>query len=350
MIAVEGNLARRKVMLETTREPQPAGDAALRTLDHIVDGKKAWVRADLRRDDWFFKVPAECLAELKAILPELRQQLKPVERIDPGCYELPQCRAFMQRVQAALDEGVRFAVVDRLPMDELSDDEAQALYWILSSFLARPVQQKLTGTMIYQVHDTGQKAAPGSGVRPDQTNMDQYFHNDNSYNTTPPEYVALLCVRPAKSGGISHVISFYTISNELLRAHRHVVPRLYREFWFDRQKENAPDEPEVMAAPMFVYDGRLRARLGLFQIRGGYTLKNETMDPEAITAIETLRKIFADEALTFDFVMERGQMQFVNNRELCHKRTQFEDFDDPQDRRLLMRLWLRNAGSMRYQG
>ena len=337
-------------MIETTQQPKPAKDAAQRTLDHTVDGKKAWVRADIQRDDWFFQLPPECLAELKAILPALRGKLRPVEQIDSDRCALPLCRAFMQRVQAALDDGVRFAVVDRLPLDEISDDEAYALYWILSSMLARPVQQKLTGTMIYQVHDTGLQAAPGSGVRPDQTNMDQYFHNDNSYNTTPPEYVALLCVRPAKSGGISHVISFYTVNNELLRAHRHVIPRLYQPFWYDRQKENAPDEPAVMSAPMFSYDGRLRARLGLFQIKGGYTLKNEAMDPEAVTAIETLRNIFANEALTFDFVMERGQMQFVNNRELCHKRTHFEDFDDPHDRRLLMRLWLRNAGSVRYQG
>ena len=336
-------------MLETTRESKQA-DAALRTLDHIVDGKKAWVRADIRRDDWFFKLPAECLAELHAILPELRGQLQPVEQIDPGRYALPACRAFMRRVQAALDDGVRFAVVDRLPLDELSDDEAYALYWMLSSLIARPVQQKLTGTMIYEVHDTGKKAAPGSGVRPDQTNMDQYFHNDNSYNTTPPEYVALLCVRPAKSGGISHVISFYTINNELLRAHKQVIPRLYQQFWFDRQKENAPGEPAVMSAPMFSYDGRLRARLGLFQIKGGYTLQNEPLDREAGEALDTLRKVFTNEALTFDFVMERGQMQFVNNRELCHRRTQFEDFDDPKERRLLMRLWLRNAGSVKYPG
>ena len=337
-------------MMETTSQSNQTDAAEQRTLDHIVDGKKAWVRADIRRDDWFFKLPSDCLLELKAVLPELRGKLKPVESIDAGRYALTACRTVMRRVQAALDDGVRFAVVDRLPLEELSDDEAYALYWILSSLLARPVEQKLTGTMIYPVHDTGKKAGPGLGVRPDQTNMDQYFHNDNSYNTTPPEYVALLCVRPAKSGGISHVISFYTVNNELLRAHRHVIPRLYQPFWFDRQKENAPGEPEVMLAPMFSYDGRLRARLGLFQIKGGYTLQHEPLDPAAEEAIDTLRKVFADDALTFDFEMERGQMQFVNNRELCHKRTEFEDFDAPEDRRLLMRLWLRNAGSVRYPG
>lgn len=220
----------------------------------------------------------------------------------------------------------------------------------MSSLLARPVQQKLTGTLVYEVHDTGKKATPGSGVRPDQTNMDQFFHNDNSYNTTQPEYVGLLCVRPAKSGGISQVISFYTVHNELLRAHKEVVPRLYQPFWFDRQKEYLDGEPEVMSAPMFSYDGRLRARLGLFQAKNGYTLMNEPMDQEAVTAIDTLKSIFAADSLTFDFVMERGQIQYVNNLELCHRRTIFEDYDDAKKKRLLLRLWLRNAGQVRYQG
>ena len=326
----------------------PAGTS--QRLEHTVSGKKAWVRADIRRDDWFFELDSQCLDELRAIVPQLRSDARPVHEIDASPFALPACRALMKRVQSALDDGVRFAVVDRLPMDELTDDEAQSLYWILSSFVARPVEQKLTGTMIYKVHDTGRKAAPGSGVRPDQTNMDQYFHNDNSYNTTPPEYVALLCVRPAKSGGISHVISFYTVNNALLRSHARAIPRLYLPFWFDRQKENRPGESDVMSAPMFSYDGRLRARLGLFQIRSGYTLRNEPLDAEAVEAMDALKQVFADESLSFDFVMERGQMQFVNNRELCHKRTQFEDFDDPAQKRLLMRLWLRNAGSVAYSG
>ena len=319
-------------------------------LDQIVTGKAAWVRADIQREDWFFKLPPACLAELLALLPQLGVCLDPVEPIDASRHALPACRAFMRRVQAALADGVRFAVVDRLPLDDIEPGEAQALYWILSSMLARPVHQKLAGTMIYPVHDTGRKATAGSGVRPDQTNMDQYFHNDNSYNTTPPEYVALLCVRPAKTGGVSHVISFYTVNNALLRTRPQAIPRLYQPFWYDRQKEYAPDELDVMSAPLFSYDGRLRARLGLFQIEGGSAMRREPLDAAALDAMAALRGVFADQSLTFDFVLERGQIQFANNRELGHRRTQFEDFAELQNKRLLLRLWLRDAGSVHYAG
>jgi len=323
----------------------------MQTIDHVVAGKKAWRRADIKPDDWFFPLTPDCLAELRAIGLDVRGNPRPVEQIDPARFTLTACRAFMHRVQAALDDGVRFAVVDRLPLDEMSDDETKAMYWVLSSLLARPVHQKLTGTLIYDVHDTGKKATPGSGVRPDQTNTEQFFHNDNSYNTTQPEYVALLCVRPAKSGGISQVISFYTLHNELVRAHKEVLPRLYAPFWFDRQKEYFPDEPAVLSAPIFSSEsGRLKVRLGLYQAQGGYTLINETIDAAALAAIDTVKKLFANEALRFDFIMERGQIQYVNNLETGHRRTAFEDYAEPQQKRLMVRLWLRNAGEPRYQG
>lgn len=327
-----------------------ASTPALPIIDHIVDGAKAWVRAGIQRDDWFLPLTPACLAELRAILVELRAHPCAAERIDVARFAMPACRALMRRVQAALDEGVRFAVVDRLPMDEISDDEAKALYWILSSLIARPVQQKLTGTLLYDVHDTGKKATPGSGVRPDQTNMEQFFHNDNAYNTTQPEYVALFCARPAKSGGQSQLMSFYTLHNALLNAHRQVIPRLYQPFWFDRQKEYLPGEPEVISAPIFAYDGRLKVRLSLHQASGGYALMKQPLDAAAVTAMATLKSLFADAALRVEFMMERGQIQYVNNLETCHRRTTFEDYAEPHKKRLMVRLWLRNAGDVRYQG
>ena len=53
-----------------------------------------------------------------------------------------------------------FAVLDRLPMAEITRDEAIQLYWLLSSLLSRPVAQKLNGQMFFDVMDTGAKLSP----------------------------------------------------------------------------------------------------------------------------------------------------------------------------------------------
>ena len=39
-----------------------------------------------------------------------------------------------------------------------------------------------------------------------------------------------------------------------------------------------------------------------------------------------------------------GDIQFLNNRVILHSRTDFEDWDEPEKKRLLLRLWLRTPG------
>ena len=97
--------------------------------------------------------------------------------------------------------------------------------------------------------DTGAKLKPGSGIRPTVTNVDLRFHNDNSYNETPPEFVCLLCLHPAMQGGISQVMSVATVHDALERQHPELIARLHRPFWYDRHAEHQPGEPTTFAAP-----------------------------------------------------------------------------------------------------
>ena len=50
------------------------------------------------------------------------------------------------------------------------------------------------------------------------------------------------------------------------------------------------------------------------------------------------------------FQFEPGQMQLIDNRALGHKRTAFRDWPEPERKRLLVRLWLRDRGGRAYNG
>ena len=65
---------------------------------------------------------------------------------------------------------------------------------------------------------------------------------------------------------------------------------------------------------------------------------------------EALIDLFDDETLSADFDLEPGQLQFVDNRVLGHARTEFADFPEPERRRHLVRLWLRDRGRRAYAG
>src|SRR5262249_15949799 len=215
--------------------------------------------------------------------------------------------------------------------------------------LARPVAQSWDGKMIYDVRDLGRP--PGNGVRPDITNAEQSFHTDNSYNLCPPDYVALLCLRSALEGGISHIVSFYTAHNEMLARHPRLLRRLYEPFLFHRQPEHPPAHPNPLPHPLFEYEGkRLTGRLSRYQVRNGHALAAVPLDAEGEAALEALDEIMKAPQFNREFFFERGQIQILDNRRLGHRRTAFRDSPEPERKRHLVRLWLRDWGRRFYNG
>jgi len=315
-----------------------------------IEGPSVWVGRDVRPEEYRIDLSPACLDEIRRTVDEVRDFPRPTILRGPDDFVMPTCRREMARVRDILDHGRRFAIVDRLPVAEMSADEATAIYWLLSSMVSRPVAQKLDGTMIYDVLDTGQQALPGSGVRPDKTNIEIRFHNDNAYNDTPPDYVGLLCLRQAQSGGHSRVLSFHTVHNRLLAQYQDQLQRLYGPFWFDRQREYRPGDSAIFAAPVFEDGGELQARFSVHQITGGYALRGEPIDIEGESAIAAVLDICDDDALAVNFDLEPGHIQFVHNRAIGHSRTAFVDYPDPDRRRHLVRLWMRDHGRRAYPG
>lgn len=318
-------------------------------LNRALGGPIAWTRDSLSADDGMIVLDPDAQAEIRAIADILAQNPAPVLALRPEDFEMPACRRLMVRAATVLRDGVGFVLIDRLPVEEIGRETATAVYWLLCSLISRPVAQKWDGRMVYDVRDSGKK--PGNGVRPDITNVEQNFHTDNSYNLCPPDYVALLCLQTAKEGGVSSIVSFATAHNEMRRRHPDLLERLYRPYWFDRQREHAPDDAKILSHPLFQADGgRLLARLSHFQVVNGYKLAGEAIDPEGLEALEALEAIMNEKGLARDFFFERGQIQIVDNRRCGHRRTEFHDYPEPERKRHLVRLWLRGWGRPFYNG
>ncbi len=316
-----------------------------------VAGASAWLKCDLTESDYLVRLSHECASELTQTVEELDARHLPTIMLTPAEYPMPACRAAMAHVRSILEDGCGFALVDRLPLNEVSTEQAIALYWLLSSMIARPVAQKLDGTMIYDVRDTGLTATPGSGIRRDKTKMELSYHTDNSYNESLPQYVALLCVRPARSGGLSKVISLHSVYNEVLKRDPRLLDRLYRPYWFDRQREHLDREPVLLSAPIFwATRNQLCARISLHLIRGGYTIKGDAMDEETAASLDLVEGIFEQDVFPLEFRLEPGMLEFTNNLIIGHSRTAFDDYQEPTRKRWLVRLWLRDVGHRSYSG
>jgi len=318
-------------------------------IDRDIDAPAAWTGATVDPGSGWIPLDSDCLAEIEAVAETLRANPLPAIALSPADFDLAHCRRLAARLRAVLDGGPGFAIVDRLPLDRLRREEAVAVFWLLSALVARPVAQKWDGTLIYDVRDLGRP--PGNGVRPDITNAEQNFHTDNSYNLCPPEYVGLLCVHPAMEGGVSRITSLLAAHNELRRRHPDLLARLYQPFYFDRQREHAPGDSMVIEHPVFeVEDGRVAGRLSRFQVVNGQALAGAPLDAAGQAALGSLEDIMSRPDMTVDFHFEAGQMQFLNNRQIAHKRTGFRDWPEPERKRHLVRLWLRDRGRAFYNG
>ena len=318
-------------------------------LDRHFTDAQAWRGADLAPDAGRFTLPAPVIAELIAASAALAANPLPLAALKPDHLELTATRAFMAGVKAALSDGVGFALIDRLPIDELGDQGARAVFWLLGALIERPVAQNWAGDMLYDVTDTGRQ--PGNGTRLDKTNAEQNFHTDNSYNLCPPKFVCLLCLRRSKSGGTSHIVSFKAAHNALRDSQPELLRRLYAPFHFDRQREHAPDDAMTLHHPLFADDaGELLARLSKFQVMNGQKLAGEPLDSAGAAALDALEGAMSTPGMDVSFQFEPGQIQILNNRVIGHRRTGFEDWPEADQKRLLVRLWLRDQGRPFYNG
>ncbi|HYG43819.1 MAG TPA: TauD/TfdA family dioxygenase [Bordetella sp.] len=316
-----------------------------------VSDPRAWTRATLRKQDYQIALPESCQEELLHALAMLRRHPVALTQLDADAYALPQCRALMAQVKAVLDDGVMFAVLDRLDLQRMCANDARAAYWLLCSLMSQPVAQRYNGEMIFEVLDKKVPIVPGSGVRPTVSNVDMSFHSDSSYHMPQPDYIALLCLGTPASGGVSRVASLYTVHNAMLAQHPDKLQRLYQPFWYDRYREHAEGQCGIAQYPMLSFDGeRLNSRVALPEIAAGFTLKGEPIDAAGQAAIEALKGVFAQDGVSTEFSMQRGQIQFVNNRQALHSRTDFVDSPDGQHRRHLVRLWLRDEGQRGFMG
>jgi len=227
-----------------------------------------------------------------------------------------------------LDGTPGFAVLHGLPVDEMSEQTAVEIYWLLGQIIASPVAQKWNGEMIYSVRDTGQQYS--YGVRGSHTSVELVFHVDNAFGLAVPDYVGLFCKQPAKAGGISRFCSLYTVHERLHKAHPKALARLCEPVLFDRQREHDDNAPKVLLAPFFSWQNdRLFARANASLVRKGYEVANMAMDDALIDALDAVTEICSDQELWYEAPLERGHIQYLNNHEIAHYRSEFEDFDEP---------------------
>ena len=318
-------------------------------LDHPVTGATAWTQNDINPNDCLIKVSSDVRAEIRQMVNTIRCNPLPTVLRQLDQFDIPKILELMAQVKKRLDQPPGVAVLDSLPLDEMSESEAIDVFWTIGQKIGRNVAQKWEGTMVYHVRDTGAKYE--YGVRGSYTRVELLFHNDNAFGVALPHYVGLMCFRPSIEGGLSRFCSLYTVHNRLLEKYPTELKRLYQPVYWDRQAEHVQGEPPVAQAPVFRYvDGRLWTRANPSLIMKGYEVAETPVDSATEDAVLALKEVSEDPSLWFELPIERGHVQYLNNIDIAHYRSEIVDHPEPENKRHLVRSWHRDNGQVTYGG
>ena len=235
-----------------------------------------------------------------------------------------------------LENGKGFLLLRGLPVANYSADAINSINYGIGLHVGTPVCQNPKGDLLGMVMNVGDLNDKNTRVY--ETNAYLPYHTDVS------DVFGLMCVRQAKSGGLTSLVSSSTVYNEILEHHPEYLGLFYRSLYYAHLGKDAANK-----SPIFSYhDGKLSCRYLRQYIELGHELYGQTLSSIETQALDAFDRISQDPALRFDLMLEPGDMLFANNYTVMHSRTRFEDHDDPARRRKLLRLWLKmsNARSL----
>ena len=309
-------------------------------LTRPVTGAAAWKGSALAHDrSWIYRLSGSALAELDAAVEKNKREARDVHAIGRADFPLPSLQVELERIAAELEHGRGFVQIKGIPLGRYDEADARIAYWGLASHLGTPVSQNARGDRIGDVRDEGLSIASG-GVRGYQTRSASPFHVDET------DVVGLMCIRPAKAGGSSCIVSSMAVYNELLARYPWYVALLYRPFNYDWRGEQPPHSAPVYRWPVYEYfDGRLSCRYSRRMIEFAQATTGSALSAVEVEAFDILDGLIDE--LKLDIEFETGDIQFLNNYSILHSRTGFEDHPEPERKRHLLRLWLTSHNGRR---
>ena len=218
---------------------------------------------------------------------------------------------------------------------EKSIDNAKVWFLSLCQKLGSPLSQNTEGDLVLSVKnaaldDNDQK------VRGPNTNKKLSFHTDRC------DVIAFLCLQPAKSGGENQIIESEKIEKVIKKERPDLHAILCHKFPYKTHTIDSANPLPFCEQPIFSW------RDGFFACSYLRVLINRAdQDPDCpnlsdvqIEALDFMDSVCERKELQTRLTLQRGDILFLNNWTTLHRRTAFEDFEDTEKKRHLLRIWL----------
>jgi hypothetical protein len=303
-----------------------------------IEGPAAWRGVDFRnRDDFVCRLSDADITEIETAVQAVIQGGVAHIAIDRDNFHLPRLgNRFLRMRDEVLLRGRGFIVVRGLPVARYSMEQAAAAFLGIGAYFGRPLSQNGKGHILGHVKDLG-RSIDDPTARIYQTTHRQTFHTDSA------DIVALLCLKTAKTGGLSRIVSSICLYNEMFRRRPDLAAVLFEPLPFDRRSEVPAGKKGFYETPIFNwYADHLSVIYG-----NRYYIESSQRFPDAprltakqIEALDLFDALANDPSNYLDIEFKPGDVQLIHNHVILHDRTDYEDWPEPERKRHLLRLWL----------
>ncbi|MET4807975.1 TauD/TfdA family dioxygenase [Limibacillus sp. MBR-115] len=297
-------------------------------------GPGVWFGPEMAgRGDWIVEVTTEQIMAFESAIEILRHAGKELQ--DTDFSEVPKFPEFQRAAEEVLT-GRGFILLRGLPVERWDRETTAWVYWMLGLYFGIPVPQNGDGHLLGHVKNLG-KDYRDPAVRIYQTNYRQPFHTDSC------DIVGLLCLRPAKQGGESRIVSSSTLHNEMLARRPDLLNVLYEPFVLDRKNEVPEGKGPYYEIPVFHrYGDRITGFYARDFIEAAQQRFAEIprLTNRQIEALDYLDSLANDPSLYLAMDFQPGDVQLLHNHQILHARAAYEDWSEVERRRHLLRLWL----------
>jgi hypothetical protein len=308
-------------------------------LKHEVTNTSAWKGDELKSDSSWIRILTEDeINEIEITLDSIKQTGLPFSKITSEMFKLPLLGKVLIDVQNSIDNNRGLFLLKGFPAEKYDVNDLEKLIFGISTHIGNMIVEDTEGTLIDHVTDRG-ASYDNISVRGYTTNAELTPHCDSG------DVLGLMCIRPAKEGGLNTITSSMSIYNEVLKNHPEYLEPLYRGFHFNIRGNGPPGkwvDATKHRVPIYsFYKGNLSCR---YNQKAILTAEELDVVPKLtkleIDAINYVAEVAMMPELRFDVMLEPGDILLLNNHTVFHTRSSFTDFDEVEKRRLLLRLWI----------
>jgi hypothetical protein len=301
-----------------------------------IDIAAAWRAGELRPDEWVHALSPSEITELEDAAKAIVDRGADFATLSADDFPIPR---LAPRLRAILHDhvldGRGFAVIRGLDPSRLSRAENAAAFMGIGAHLGAARPQNAMGHLLGHVKDLGRTSTDPT-ARLYQTNERQTYHTDSC------DVVGLMCLKPAKRGGRSSLVSSVAIHNAMRARAPELALTLFEPIETDRRGEVAEGERPYFTIPVFnCFEGHFACIYQRQYIESARRFGDVApLTAKQRAALDLLDACANDPAFHIEIDFQPGDIQLVNNHVLLHDRTAFEDWPEPARRRHLLRLWL----------